>query len=209
MNKKIVFGAMMLLNICLVLFAGCSDDDDDNNPSKPVINLTELGSGHDSPNDKTAYIGKDTHIEAEIVAEGLIKHIEVEVHQKDGSYEFSKVYTNEKYVGKKNTTLHEHLDIPSDAVAGDYHLHLTVTDQFGQTAMAESDLTLKIVPVSINIDGVTFGAGHDFPHNKIGYIGTAPVIEATSIKADDGIQMIYVMMRGEGKNDFKNQWTSK
>lgn len=202
MNKKIVFRAIMLLNICLVLFTGC-DNDDDKNPVKPVVNITELGSGHDSPNDKTAYIGKDIHIETEIVAEGLIKQIEVEVHQKNGSYEFGKVYTDEKYVGKKNTTLHEHLDIPSDAVAADYHLFLTVTDQLGQTTTAESDLTLKAVPVSITIDGLSFGSGHDFPENKIGYIGTAPVIEAASIKVENGIEKIYVMMHGEENNDYK------
>ena len=204
MNKKIVFGAMMLLNICLIFFTGWSDNDD-NNPAKPVINLTELGSGHDSPNDKTAYIGGDAHIEAEIEAEGLIAQIIVMVHQADGDYEFSKTYTDEKYIGVRNTTFHGHLDIPEDAVAGEYHLHLTVTDQFGQTATSESDLTLKAVPVSITIDGLTFGAGHDFPDNKIGYIGTAPVIEATSIKADNGIQMIYVMMHGEGTNDYKTE----
>jgi 5-hydroxyisourate hydrolase-like protein (transthyretin family) len=196
MNKKLVWGVVLLLNVFLLTFSSCSEDDE-NDPAKPVVNLKELGSGHDSPNDKVAYIGEDAHIEAEIVAEGLIKQIEVEVHQKDGSYEFNKVYTDTKYAGKQNTTFHEHLEVPSDAVAGEYHLHLTVTDQFGQSASAESDLTLKAISVSINIDGFTFGTGHDFPDNKIGYIGTAPVIEATSIKAENGVDKIYVMLHSE------------
>ena len=181
------------------IFSSCSSDDDDDNPAKPTIQITELGSGHDSPNDKIAYIGADAHIEATILADGLIKEIQVKVHQVDGKSEFGKVYTDTKYVGNKNTTFHEHLNIPSDAPAGKYHLHLIVVDQFGQTATAESDLTLKEAEVSITIEGLTFGSGHDFPNDKIGYIGTAPVVEATSIKAEKGIDRIFVEIHSEGE----------
>ncbi len=140
MNKKLIFGTLLLLNLCIIVaFTSCSDD---NIISKPTVVIKELGSGHDSPTDKIAYIGEDAHIEAEIFAEGLIAMIEVEVHQKDGSYKFGKTYTDEKYVGKKNSTFHEHLDIPTEAIAGDYHLHLTVTDKLGQTATDESDLKI-------------------------------------------------------------------
>lgn len=185
MKQKILWGVVLLLNMSVVLFSSCSDDDDDNKLAKPTARITELGSGHDSPNDKQAYIGTDAHIEAEIEAEGLIKTIEVEVHQVGGSYEFGKTYTDPKYAGKKNATFHEHLDIPSEAPAGQYHLHLIVTDQLGQTATAESELILKEAEVAITIEGLVFGAGHDFSDNKIGYIGTAPVVEAASIKAGD------------------------
>ncbi|MFV0418931.1 MAG: DUF4625 domain-containing protein [Dysgonomonas sp.] len=146
MNRKLAWGAMLLFSVCLLALSSCSDDDKDGIPAKPLITLDELGSGHDSPNDRIAYIGTDVHIEATIVAEGLIKQIEVEVHQEDGSYKFEKIYTDSKYVGAKNTTLHEHLDIPSDAVAGEYHLHLTVTDQFGQSTTVEAELTIEEAP---------------------------------------------------------------
>jgi hypothetical protein len=198
MKQKLLWGAILFLNMSLLVFSSCSDNDDEG-PAKPTIQISELGSGHDSPNDKTAIIGTDAHIEAEIVAEGLIKEIEVEIHQVDGSYEFGKVYTDSKYIGNKNATFHEHLDIPSDAPAGKYHLHLLVVDQFGQTASAESDLTLKEAEVSITIDGFAFGAGHDFPDNKTGYIGTAPVVTAASIKAENGIEKVFVEMHSEGE----------
>lgn len=197
MNKKLVWGVLLLLNVFLLTFSSCNNDDDDK-PAKPAVELKEVGSGHDTPDDKIAYIGADVHIEAVIVAEGLIDKIEVKV-RKDGSPELSKVYTDTKYVGKQNADFHEHLDIPEDAEAGDYRLSLTVTDKSGQSTTAESDLTLKAYSVSISIEGFTFGAGHDFPDNKIGYIGTAPVIEATSIKAENGIEKIYVMLHSEGE----------
>lgn len=142
MNRKLVWGTVLFLNLCLLAFTSCSDDSE-NDPAKPSVNLKELGSGHDSPDDKVAYIGMDAHIEAEIVAEGLIRQIEVEVHQKNGNYRFNKTYTDEKYVGKQNTIFHEHFEIPSDAVVGEYHFHLTVTDQLGQTSTIEAELIIE------------------------------------------------------------------
>lgn len=141
MKRKLFLGAMLLLSANVLFFSSCEDDND--KPLAPTVKITELGSGHDNPNDKIAYVGSDAHIEAEITAEGLIESITVEVHQEDGDYEFEKVYTDSKYVGVKNATFHEHLDIPSDAPEGEYHLHLVVRDQEGQTATAESELTIK------------------------------------------------------------------
>ena len=82
--------------------------------------------------------GDDMHLEAEIVAEGLIKRIDVEIHKEDGSFEIEKSYTEGKYIGVKNTEFHEHIDIPANAPLGEYHLHFTVTDQQGQTTLAEA-----------------------------------------------------------------------
>jgi hypothetical protein len=202
MNKKLVFRAALLLSMCLSVFISCSEDDE-KDPPKPVIVIEELGSGHDSPNDKKAVAGSDLHLQAQIMAEGLIARIDVEIHQESGgNFEIEKSYTTGSYVNVKNTTLHEHIDIPEDTPVGKYHLHLTVTDKLGQTATAESELTISKAPVNIEINGLTFGAGHDFPDNKIGYIGTAPVIEAASIKAEEGIDKVYLMMHGEGTNTF-------
>lgn len=142
MNNKLSLKFALLIGLSLFVFSSC-DDDDDNNPANPTVAITELGSGHDSPTDKTGYIGGSIHLEAEIEAPALVKQIDVEIHQEDGgSYKIEKTYTDSKYVGVKNTTLHEHIDIPADAIAGDYHLHLTVTDQLGQTTTVESELSI-------------------------------------------------------------------
>ena len=84
--------------------------------------------------------GDDMHLEADIVAEGLIKRIDVEIHKEDGSYEIEKAYTEGKYIGVKNTEFHEHIDIPAEAPLGEYHLHFTVTDKKGRTALAEAHI---------------------------------------------------------------------
>lgn len=198
MDKKLVWGVTLLLNLCLLVFSSCSNDDDDNdiNSPKPVINLTEIGS----ENSKIGFAGSDLHLEGSIIADGLIKQIDIEIHQESGgSFKIEKSYKDGKYIGVKNADFHEHIDIPAEAPAGDYHLHFTVTDQFGQTTTIESELTIESAPVNITIDGLNFGSGHDFPDDKIGYIGTAPVIEATSIKAENGIDRVFVEIHSEGE----------
>ena len=117
--------------------------------AKPTVNLTEVG--HD--NEKVAMRGDDLHLEADILAEGLIKRIDVEIHQEDGTYEIEKSYTDGKYVGVKNVEFHEHIDIPAEAPLGEYHLRFTVTDQKGQTTLAEA-----------HIDVIEFDEEHEHEH---------------------------------------------
>jgi len=130
----------IVLSLALALamgFTACKDDND--NSAKPVIPLTEVG--HD--NSLMAHPGHDLHLEADIVAEGLIQRIDIEIHQEEkGSFEIVESFTEGKYVGIKNTEFHEHIDIPAEAPLGKYHLHFTVTDAEGQQTTAESPLTL-------------------------------------------------------------------
>ena len=102
----------------------------------PVITFTEVGR----ENAHVAMRGDDMHLEADIVAEGLIQSIQVELHK--GSFEIEKEYTSGKYIGVKNTEFHEHIDIPSDAPLGEYHLHFTVTDNNGLQTMAEAHVEI-------------------------------------------------------------------
>ena len=138
-NLKYTSFLITLVSILTLGFTACSSSDDDKTPAKPVIHLTEVG--HD--NDKHAHPGHDLHLEADVLAEGLIKQIDVEIHQEgSGSFEIKQSYTDGKYIGVRNTEFHEHIDIPANAPLGEYHLHFTVTDQHGQQAMAESHLEL-------------------------------------------------------------------
>lgn len=143
MNIKLVRALVLLCNVCLLVFSSCGKDEDET-PSKPVIVLEELGSGHDSPDDHAVAAGSDLHVEAQITAEGVIARIDVEIHQEDGgSFVIEQSYTEGKYIGVKNTEFHEHIDVPAETPAGEYHFHLTVTDQLGQTATAESELDIQ------------------------------------------------------------------
>lgn len=129
--KTIILLRFIAIITLVTGFAACQK-----NPSAPKIILTEVG--HE--NGGKAEQGDDLHLEADIVAEGLIQRIHVEIHQENGSYEIEKNYTTGKYIGVKNTEFHEHIDIPSDAPLGAYHLHFTVTDNEGQTATAKAHL---------------------------------------------------------------------
>lgn len=140
MKKKFLFAANLLLALCLFTFSSCDDDDNQDGIEKPVVSLEEVGAN----NTKTVIAGNDLHLEVEIVAENRIKRIDIEIHQEDGGdFEIEKSYTEGTYIGVKNTHFHEHIDIPAETPAGEYHLHFTVTDQNGQTETIESELTVE------------------------------------------------------------------
>ena len=195
MNKQIVCKIAFFFSLCLLVFSACNDDDN-HNPDKPVIDLTEIG--HE--NSKTGVAGSDLHLEGGILADGVIRRIDIEINPQNGeSFKIEKSYTEGKYIGVKNTDFHEHLDIPAETPAGAYRLRFAVTDEWGQVTIVETGLTIESIPVNITIEGLTFGAGHDFPDNRTGYIGTAPVIEAVSIRAGNGIDRILVEIHSEGE----------
>lgn len=127
---------MALVSVMTVSFNSC--DYDRNDTAKPKITLTEVG--HD--NSRHAHPGHDLHLEADIVAEGLIRAINVEIHQEDGSFEIEKSFVEGKYIGVRNVEFHEHIDIPENAPLGEYHLHLTVTDKEGQQSVAQEHINI-------------------------------------------------------------------
>ncbi|MDR0698931.1 MAG: DUF4625 domain-containing protein [Tannerella sp.] len=140
MNKKVISGILFLTSLNILVFSSCKKDEP--LPEKPVITITEVGS-HDMP-EGIVKAGDELHLEAEIVAEGSIARIDVEIHQEEGgSFEIEKSYVDGKYIGVKNVEFHEHIDIPGEAPAGEYHLHLTVTDKEGQSTTAEAELTIE------------------------------------------------------------------
>ncbi|KKO91209.1 hypothetical protein AAW12_11885 [Sphingobacterium sp. Ag1] len=131
-----------LLSTILFGFLSSCKKDNEEIPAlaKPQISALEIGSG----NNKTVQAGSDLHLEGDILAEALIAKIEIEVHQEGGGqYKFTKAYTDGKYIGVKNATFHEHIDVPADAPAGAYHFHFTVTDKAGNTTTIESPLTIQ------------------------------------------------------------------
>lgn len=138
------------------LFLTSCGDDDDVLPAKPSITLTEVG--HD--NAKHCHPGHDLHLEADVVAEGLIQRIDVEIHEENGgSFKIEKSYTDGKYIGIRNTEFHEHIDIPAEAPLGEYHLHFTVTDKNGQQTTVESELNI------VEDDGDDDEDEHDHHHD--------------------------------------------
>ena len=140
--KKIVFLAATVLFCIFSLVLSSCDSNDDPQPSvaKPVAALAEVGE----ENSKEATAGKDLHLEGDLEAEGLIARIDVTIATADGKTTIvQQSYTDGKYIGVRNTTFHEHLDIPANAAAGAYKVTLVVTDKLGQSSTFTSDLTVK------------------------------------------------------------------
>ena len=150
MKAKILFTTLLSVGL---MFTACDNDDD--KPAKPVVEIHELGDGHhgaaqikafaDDDDDHTAVIGEDLHIDAEIVAEGKIAKIIVELHSEDTDDELEVEFEG-KYVGTKNADFHEHVDIPGNFTAGEYHFHLEVVDMEGQTGKDEAHIDLVEQP---------------------------------------------------------------
>jgi hypothetical protein len=140
MKKNIFKSLSMALALTLTLgFASCDNDDDNKLPAKPVVTLTEIGL----ENSKAAEQGGDLHLEGNILAEGLIKRIDIEIHKEGGTEQkIEKSFTEGKYIGVRNAEFHEHIDIPETAPLGEYHLHFTVTDQSGQSVTQEAHINI-------------------------------------------------------------------
>lgn len=141
MNTKILLP--LLLIILTFSFVSCEKDDD--SADKPKITISELG--HE--NSKKVKAGEDLHIEAEIVAEGKISKVIVEIHHEEehGSIktteqEFELKTTYDEFSGLKNATFHKHIDIPATAEASHYHFHFIVNDMEGQQTTVEEEIEI-------------------------------------------------------------------
>ncbi|HCD77405.1 MAG TPA: hypothetical protein DEQ27_03480, partial [Prevotella sp.] len=98
--KKILFvTATVLFSIISFVMSSCSNDDDNPSAAKPVAALAEVGE----ENCKEGVIGKDLHLEGDLVAEGLIARIDVTIASADGKTTIvTKSWTDGKYIGVKN-----------------------------------------------------------------------------------------------------------
>jgi len=127
---------MILISLFAITLSSCKKEEKE--VAKPVISDFELGYN----NSGTAVLGSDLHLEANIVAEGKIKEIEIHIHFEGAQgWEFEKEYKG-SYAGVKNTTFHEHINIPLDIDTGTYHFHFKVVDMEGNVAEIERDLII-------------------------------------------------------------------
>ena len=62
---------------------------------------------------------------------------------KDANKKVEKSYTNNKYIGVKNTTFHEHLDLPETLTEGEYECTITVTNTEGAVKSIKEKITFK------------------------------------------------------------------
>ncbi|EWH12618.1 protein containing PKD domain-containing protein [Cellulophaga geojensis KL-A] len=140
--------------LAIVAFLGlflqsCSSDDDSNSLNAPIITDFEYGEGGDHSTEQYVYKGSDIHLEAKINAEATVKSISISIHAHDleigedeVDWDFEKVFTDEKYLAI-NPTFHEHIDVPANIPAGEYHIELVVTDEEGNSTEIEGHIDVK------------------------------------------------------------------
>lgn len=172
-------------------FTACDNNSDSNsdNPaepekSKPTIDKIEIGSG----NNEIGTIGRDFHFNAEIVAADKIASAQIKIVQ-ISTEKYSKVWSHEinwsEYVGVKNTTIHKHFLIPTDAPEGKYFFIIIIKDQNGTTLEVKKTLNIyakENLPIDPSIVGF-----HLYKNKSPFYVGTIYSKEGDSFKTGDKI----------------------
>jgi len=163
MNKilsKRVSKTVLGLLLITAAFTACKKDDQTPEADAPTITGLEIGIS----NNKIGHPGSDLHVEAQIFAAGNIAGVKLSIQPKSGEgWKFDQEFT-EGIVGLKNAEIHTHIDIPADAVVGNYQVKITVTDEQGQVTEVNSDLTLSADPTLPTATGFEVGlnaAGND------------------------------------------------
>lgn len=154
-----------------ILLNSCSSDDDNGSSSlnAPEITGFEYGEGSVHSTDQVAFKGSDIHLEAEINAEAVVSSITLSIHAHDLTladgeveWDFFQEYTDASYL-VINPTFHEHVDVPTDIPAGEYHIELTVIDELGNSTEIEGHLEiLNHITLSDYSVDTTAAKGADF-----------------------------------------------
>lgn len=143
----------LLLLLSLFVFSSCQDDPEPVLPAPTISNL-EIGSG----NNATGVIGRDFHLEMDILAGDKIDLVQVKIEPKEGEIyasPWSFEVTWEQFKGAKNTNVHQHFDIPEDAVEGKYNFIIIVTDENGTSL--EETVDFQIVdPSNLEVDPLLY-----------------------------------------------------
>ncbi|WP_308992498.1 DUF4625 domain-containing protein [Mariniflexile litorale] len=167
-RRKPNFKFLAIIAFLGLFLQSCSEDDD---PilKAPTISNFEYGEGSAHSTEQVAYKGSDIHLEAEINAEASVKSITLSIHAHDltiadgeVAWDFEQVFTDSKYL-VINPTFHEHIDVPANIPAGEYHIELTVTDELGNSTEVEGHIHIldSITLSDISID-TTVVRGEDF-----------------------------------------------
>lgn len=153
MNVRLLFTVIFLVAVSII---SCTREKD--TLLSPSASNLEIGTG----NNKRGVIGKDFHLNADVLAGSKIELVKVVISQKS-----TETYTSkwsyqiewDIYKGAKNTNVHKHFDIPADAVKGLYDFTFIVKDQNGTqlqiredfTILAEADLAIHPVFTTRNV----------------------------------------------------------
>jgi hypothetical protein len=141
-SKTILFGALC---VCASIFiSSCKKDTPDS--EAPIIAAVEEPLMND-----TLFTGNELHIEASISDNEELSQLKIDVHAAEDGHNHGKVDASAYWetvviidLSGASTSIHEHIDIPTDAASGMYHVILTAVDKAGnQSEIVERDIFIQ------------------------------------------------------------------
>lgn len=153
---KTLLKSLLLFALAAFVLQSCSYDDVV--VAAPVISNFEVGSAdehgdedhgdEDQAHEGEVHKGEGMHVGADILAQVRVSSITLEIDGHDivaaageVEWEFEQVYTDPKYL-VLNPEFHEDIQIPANIPSGEYHVKLTVTDEAGNSTVAEADVDI-------------------------------------------------------------------
>jgi len=123
-------------------FASCKKENE-SLPENPMPSIDNIEVG--LRNNETGIIGKDFHLNANVVAGDKIETVQVKIIPRSGET-YSKSWNHEiswdQYKDTRNATVHKHFDIPADAAEGKYDFLIIVNDQNGTKLEVKRSITI-------------------------------------------------------------------
>ena len=179
-----------------VIFSSCEDDPDPVLPM-PTIENVEIGLN----NNEIGVIGRDFHLNADILAGHKIDLVQVKIEpiageSYDGTWSFELTW--EQYKGAKNTNVHKHFDIPEDAVEGRYDFFLIVTDENGTALEEKRNISIykaENLPVDPQLELFSVSKNYNF------FYRNGDFLEGNQLAANDTLsaQATIGGVKGVGK----------
>jgi hypothetical protein len=142
-NSKGQWLLIILTILAVQLFSACKKDKEAAPDAKEAtMENIEIGIG----NNEQGVIGRDFHLEMDVVAATRINTVQVSIKQR-ASETYAKKWnfdiTWEEFKGAKNTNVHKHFDIDKEAPEGTYDFIIRVNDENG--SVKEETRSVKLI----------------------------------------------------------------
>jgi hypothetical protein len=160
-------------------FTACKKDNQESISMQPKADKIEIGYA----NNKQAIRGRDFHFNAEVIAGTRISSVQVKILPKAGqqyaaSWKMEMAW--DEFNGAKNTTVHKHFSIPSEAPEGTYDFLFLVNDENGTKLELKEDLVIidaANMPVDPIVDRDIFSRNDDMIYYMNTYVENPLVLK--------------------------------
>lgn len=133
---------LLLSSIAIISFSSSCKKDEPDKEAPVIVSVSE------PINDDTLYTGNELHVDLKVTDNEALSQVKIDIHSAEDGHSHGKIaagaYWEEiRIVNVSGTSfdMHEHIDIPTTAAAGKYHVIITAVDKAGnQSAVTERDI---------------------------------------------------------------------